>query len=377
MIIPRVDVSAIILAAGFSSRMGQFKPLIQIGGQTCISRAVSGLREAGVSDIIIVAGFMADKVIAEALSLGCRPVENKNFQKGMFSSVREGVRHISSKSKAFFVLPVDIPMIRPETFRKLIFSMDDKYDIAHPVFLGERGHPPLLAARLGKVIVSMPHDNALDRILEQNEARSISVKVTDEFTIMDIDTPEDLERMKERIRRDHIPSAKELVALFEMFSCPENVIGHGKRVTDVAELIAVEINEKEHNKIDIPLLKAAALLHDIAKGKGNHPLAGAALLRENGFSRVADIVETHQDLGQKDFYPIDEHSVLYLADKLVAGSEIISLEERFSRTLSKFSSDIQARNAVMKRYCVALKVRDEAELIIGRSLDRTFFSQVI
>ncbi len=377
MIISLVDVSAIILAAGFSSRMGKFKPLVEIGGETCISRAVSSLREAGVSDIIVVTGFMADKVIAEAVSLGFRPVENKDFQKGMFSSVQEGVRCISSQSKAFFVLPVDVPMIRPETFRKLIFSMDDRYDIAHPVFLGERGHPPLLAARLGKVILSFSPDNALNRILEENETRSISVKVADEFTIMDMDTPEDLERIKERARTDHIPSSKELVALLEMFSCPENVINHGKRVVDVAGLIAWKINEKQHNRIDIPLLKAAALLHDIAKGKKNHPFAGAALLRENGFSRVADIVETHQNLGKKDYYPIDEHSVLYLADKLVAGTEIISLEERFNRTLSKFSSDVLATNAVMERYSVALKVRNEAELTIGRPLDSPFFSQVI
>lgn len=370
-----MDVSAIILAAGFSSRMGKFKPLMTIGGQTCISRAVSNLRNAGVSEIIIIAGFMADKVIAEALSLGCRAVENKDFRKGMFSSVLEGVKCMSPQNRAFLVLPVDIPMVRPETFRKLIFSMEDRYDIAHPVFLGEKGHPPLLASGLGAFILSFSPDNALNRILEQNDIKAVSVNVADEFTVMDMDTPEDLERIRERVRMYHIPSGKECSALFEMFLTPANVIDHGKKVSDVAELIAVKINERQPKKIDVPLLKAASLLHDIAKGKENHPFAGAAFLRENGFGRVADVVEKHHDLGNTDRYRIDEQAILYLSDKLVAGSEIVSLDERFDKTLSRFVSDLQATNAAKKRYSVALQLMGEIEMFIDQHLDKSFFSQ--
>ena len=76
---------------------------------------------------------------------------NEQFDRGMFSSVQAGVRALSPDSDAFFMLPVDICLVRPQTIKKLLEAYyGGKGKIVFPTFRGRRGHPPLVERRLPK-----------------------------------------------------------------------------------------------------------------------------------------------------------------------------------------------------------------------------------
>jgi CTP:molybdopterin cytidylyltransferase MocA len=113
-------IAAIILAAGYSSRMGTLKPLLKIGDKTILERAIRLFRELGVEDVIVVVGHGAEHIIPLVHDCGAREVMNAQFKHGMFSSVQAGVNALMPASEAFFVLPVDIPLVRSQTIRDLL-----------------------------------------------------------------------------------------------------------------------------------------------------------------------------------------------------------------------------------------------------------------
>jgi len=88
---PAAATAAIVLAAGFSSRMGAFKPLLPFGERTVVAHVVANLRAAGLQRIHVVTGFEAENLAPELNRLGVTRAHNPDFAKGMFSSVRAGV----------------------------------------------------------------------------------------------------------------------------------------------------------------------------------------------------------------------------------------------------------------------------------------------
>ena len=96
------NISAIILAAGLSKRMGQFKPLMELGGQTIVERVVSLYRAVGLTDIGVVVGFRGEEIKAALTSSGIRITVNRDFDKGMYSSIVTEVRDLSDSCRAFF-----------------------------------------------------------------------------------------------------------------------------------------------------------------------------------------------------------------------------------------------------------------------------------
>ena len=80
-------ISAIIPAAGFSERMGKFKPLLKIGNETVLERAIRPFKAVGMKDIRVVTGFRASDLKAVIKRLNIHEVFNQNYQQGMFSSV--------------------------------------------------------------------------------------------------------------------------------------------------------------------------------------------------------------------------------------------------------------------------------------------------
>ncbi|MGI6225278.1 MAG: nucleotidyltransferase family protein, partial [Peptococcales bacterium] len=77
---------ALILAAGYSSRMGDFKPLLSLDSEYVITRTVNSLRAAGIADIRVIVGYRAEDLLPVLSSLGVTPVLNDNYDQGMFSS---------------------------------------------------------------------------------------------------------------------------------------------------------------------------------------------------------------------------------------------------------------------------------------------------
>ena len=89
-------VSAIVLAAGFSSRMGEFKPLLPLAGTSTIGRVTVALRQAGVEDVIVVTGYRASELLPELTRYRLRHTMNDSYAAGMYSSVQSGVQALAA-----------------------------------------------------------------------------------------------------------------------------------------------------------------------------------------------------------------------------------------------------------------------------------------
>jgi Uncharacterized MobA-related protein len=116
-----VKSAAIILAAGFSSRMGSDKALLDLNGKPVLERIVSSYQAVGIGQIVVVSGQNH-----AALVQLCLPVElvrNPAPENGMFSSIQTGVAALGPATDAFFVQPVDIPLVSPATLTGLLAAL--------------------------------------------------------------------------------------------------------------------------------------------------------------------------------------------------------------------------------------------------------------
>lgn len=185
-----MSLGAVILAAGYSSRMGAFKPLLTIGSKSLIGHCVNLFQECGVGDILVVLGHAADKAIPEVERYHCHYIKNKRYKEGMFSSMQVGIAALKGDCNAFFILPVDIPLVRKETVEKLlsVFQEDSTNSVYYPQYQGRKGHPPLIHGRLINSILSYTGENGLRGLLRMYENQSVVVPVDDPFILNDVDT---------------------------------------------------------------------------------------------------------------------------------------------------------------------------------------------
>lgn len=196
-----LSFTAIILAAGRSSRMRQFKPLLQLDGQTLIQRAISVFRQNCIEDIIVVTGHQAPNLEAALAHDGVQIARNESYDRGMFSSVVVGIRKVPAHCEAFFILPVDIAWVRSATIGHLIrVFQDNPGRICYPCVANRRGHPPLIPASLAKAIADDNGKGGLRQVLKHWENLALHVTVVDRYILHDMDTPEDLSNLSQMIR---------------------------------------------------------------------------------------------------------------------------------------------------------------------------------
>lgn len=383
------NIGAVVLAAGLSSRLaaaGEFKPLTRLAGpgeageqagQTLLERAAVLFRAAGVADILVVAGHRAGETRAEAERLGLASVENPDHARGMFTSVCAGLAALLQQPgevQAAFVLPVDIPLVRPHTLRALLEEPGaGRETVLHPAFPsrgGRRGHPPLIPARFFPSILAWAKSDqdtgGLAGALARLPAREVAV--ADRNIHFDVDTPEDLQEARRRAARLDIPTPEEAVALMELCGAGERGLAHGRGVAQAALAMARALMARGA-ALDLELVESAALLHDMAKGQPGHERAGAAQLEALGYGPVARIVAAHRDIAPDQAPQITERELVYLADKLVRGSTRVSVEARFRQKLELFAHDAEACAAIRRRLANALAMRERVETAAGARLD--------
>ncbi|NQV18606.1 MAG: nucleotidyltransferase family protein [Armatimonadetes bacterium] len=179
-----MNIEGIVLAAGFSSRTGKFKMEMLLAGKTLIERSVESLDKV-CSKIIVVAGYKSERI--KEILKSYEKVEvvfNKEFEKGMFSSVKVGISQI--KTEKFFLLPGDIPFVKEKVFRKLLSKQGD---IVIPVFQSRKGHPVLINSSLIIEILDESEDSNLKLFIDKKGFTTVEVQ--DEAILIDIDTEED------------------------------------------------------------------------------------------------------------------------------------------------------------------------------------------
>jgi hypothetical protein len=301
--------------------------------------------------------------------LGVRAVKNDRPREGMFSSVVAGVATLGAEVDYFFVLPVDVPLVRAATIRQLLEQCRQEHaDVIYPRFMGKRGHPPLIAGRLTREIAGWQGEGGLKAALVQWESAAMDVEVADGNILLDMDTPEDYMLLQEKVDRLEVPTPEECRALMEnVFHVGDNVVRHGRAVALVATRLGSALN-RTGCSLDIPLLEAAALLHDLAKGEPDHARAGARLLHEHGFAALSGPVATHMDISVNEGKAISAAEVLYLADKMVQGERRLAPKERFRAKMARYAGDPAMLDIIAGRLKNALAIQSRIETILGRPL---------
>ncbi len=198
----RGRVGALILAAGLSSRMGSFKPFLEIEEKTLIERSIDLFFQAGVTTIITVAGYKAQDLKKVVTATPSEFVINERYAEGMFSSVKKGVESLRDCCDAFFLLPVDIPLVKDSTPGKLLDTFfSASYQVCYPTYLKQRGHPPLINKSLIPDILCYNGAGGLRKLLKKYEHKAIEVDVNDPFILRDIDTKEDYSALVDEVIR--------------------------------------------------------------------------------------------------------------------------------------------------------------------------------
>jgi CTP:molybdopterin cytidylyltransferase MocA len=368
-------LGAVVLAAGRSSRMGDLKPLVEVEGRPLLAWAIGAFREAGVDEVVVVAGHRRDEVAAVAEAAGAQVLTNAGYDSGMYSSLRIGVLGLGEPAGRFFVLPADVPLVRPETIGRLVrqgraarTAAGSRVTVAIPEHGGIPGHPPVLAASLRRDILAADPPGGLRELLDARAAATARVPVDDRGVLLDADTPVDLAHIRERAPREVLPDVQRCLALLAARAVARDRVAHSLVVAGVTASLTAALNARGQHLV-APLVTAGALLHDIAREQPHHAGAGADLLDGLGYPRVAAVVRLHARLGARAADEPDEAQLVYLADKLVQGTRVVGLEARFAARFERWAADPDALEGVRARKEEAQRVLRRVEQVLGAPID--------
>ncbi len=199
-------IVGLILAAGYSSRMGAFKPLLPIGDMTAIERIADTLGKAGVDTIIGVTGFQRELLSPIFAEKGILEAYNPDFSQGMFASVRAGISRALTDAeeapKGFFLIPVDCPLIPPEVFKQLIKKHEEEPDaFLVPCYRGKKGHPLFIPSCYAEEILAHDGEGGLKAVTNRHEDKLIRLETGMEAVVLDMDTPEGYREILEHYRK--------------------------------------------------------------------------------------------------------------------------------------------------------------------------------
>lgn len=189
-------ISAVLLAAGLSRRMGRPKQLLPLGDRPAIVRCLESIREAMIDDVVVVVGTNADDIVAAIDAFPVAIARNEDPGSDMSQSLRVGLAEVSPVTSGVFVCLADQPMVRSETLiRMCLCHLEKPGMIIIPVFHGEKGHPPLLPKEIIAEIDVVP---TLRDLIERHSGKVYHLEMTDKGIVLDMDTWEDYQGMIER-----------------------------------------------------------------------------------------------------------------------------------------------------------------------------------
>ena len=184
-----MTTAALIVAAGMSSRMGDFKPMLNIGSISIAQRVVATFQQAGVDRIVMVTGYNAVMLERHLAGNGIVFLRNDAYESTqMFDSVCIGLRYLRDKCDRILFTPVDIPLFTAATVHIL---MESQAALACPVCEGKAGHPTLISASLIDAILADSGSSGLRGALERCGTEMTPIPVDDRGILHDADTPED------------------------------------------------------------------------------------------------------------------------------------------------------------------------------------------
>ena len=189
-------ISAIILAAGESQRMGgQNKLLLPICGEVLIRKFVKSIRASNVNEVLVVLGHEKEKIKYVLQGQQVKFVENLCYMEGMTTSIQSGIQAASPESDGLLICLADLPFIETSDFNRLILSFTDLLHtesslIIVPVFKGQRGNPVLFSRQFREIILQHKGEGCRG-IVQKHPEFVWEVTMGNDNVLRDVDTPED------------------------------------------------------------------------------------------------------------------------------------------------------------------------------------------
>jgi molybdenum cofactor cytidylyltransferase len=192
-------VAAVVLAAGFSSRMGRPKALLPAGpgGTTFLARIVDTLRRVGLERVVVVLGADAQPIQTsiEAAALAVEAVENPDPSRGQLSSLLVALTMLE-EAEAVLVMPVDQPLVTAETVARLMRVYREGHaPVVRPCRGPRHGHPVIFDRSVFGELRRADLSRGARDVIAAHIAEVADVEVDDEGAFVDIDTPEQYERV--------------------------------------------------------------------------------------------------------------------------------------------------------------------------------------
>lgn len=195
-------VTAIILAAGLSKRLGRNKLLLPLGGETVLRKTAKAVLASAVSEVILVTGHEEAEVKQAVEDLDVRLTHNPRYAGGQSTSMIAGIEAAHETAEAYLFVLGDQPLLTPGIVNGLIALYESSRPdalVAAPTFKGRRGNPALFAASLKDKLLRASGDAGGRGIIRRLETKSpgkiVFLKLRNNDIFLDIDTEEDYELM--------------------------------------------------------------------------------------------------------------------------------------------------------------------------------------
>jgi molybdenum cofactor cytidylyltransferase len=185
-------LSAIVLAAGESKRMGRPKQLLPYGRGTILAQVVDNLLASAADEVIVVLGHRMMDITG---TLAGRPVKlavNPRYEEGMSTSIVAGLKAAAPEAQGYMLVMGDQPAVDRRTIDRLIAEYNGRgRGIVVPVYRGRRGNPVIFAAGYKPELLAVQGDIGGRDIVSRHPDDVLEVAVDSPGVVSDIDTPED------------------------------------------------------------------------------------------------------------------------------------------------------------------------------------------
>jgi molybdenum cofactor cytidylyltransferase len=203
-------VSAVVLAAGMSTRMGQNKLLLNFREKPLIVHAVDTLLASDIDEVIVVLGHETEKVrdhLEPSIGVAnkaapekpVRLVQNPDYQNGLSTSVRTGVEAVSGQANGIMIYLADQPLLEPEDVNRIVAGFaaakEVNKSIVVPFFRGERGNPVILDASLRDSILGIVGDVGCKGVIKRYPEKVYAIEMENDHVVRDVDNVQAYKRL--------------------------------------------------------------------------------------------------------------------------------------------------------------------------------------
>lgn len=203
-------ISAVLLAAGESRRMGELNKLgMDVGGESLLRRTANILLASELQEVVVVLGHETDKTLPLLEGLPLKTVTNEFFQEGQMTSVYKGLQSLSKPCDGVMICLSDQPLLESEDINTLIsaFAERGRKSVLVPTYMGKRGNPIILENKNKEAILTGDRNLGCKRLIEKNPDLVMTVEMDTNHVVVDLDTPQDYADFKKIPKQEKLKNA--------------------------------------------------------------------------------------------------------------------------------------------------------------------------